>query len=199
MGSMAPWDLVLCRVNAELLGTAYSLLKMGKKAVVRGRDIGEGLVKLIEKAGKSARQENMRTDELLRWAGEITDQEMRKYNAIPKNRGAMRAAAAQDKYECLVELSGGAEDARGLRGVVEKLFADFDEEGKPKDAITLGTVHRTKGLESERVWVLRPELIPHPMAKQGWEREQEMNLAYVAVTRSKRELYWVGKECELFM
>ena len=41
VAEMRPGDLVVCRVNAELIGTAYKLLKRGVKAVVRGRDIGQ--------------------------------------------------------------------------------------------------------------------------------------------------------------
>lgn len=35
----------------------------------------------------------------------------------------------------------------------------------------LSTVHRAKGLEYPRVFLLEPELLPHPAAKQGWQRE----------------------------
>ena len=48
-----------------------------------------------------------------------------------------------------------------------------------------------KGLEADRVWVIKPEVIPHPKAK-GWQLEQEYNILYVAVTRAKRELVVVG-------
>jgi superfamily I DNA/RNA helicase len=97
-----------------------------------------------------------------------------------------------------MELALGSKTVGELKGVIEGLFADFDSAGKPNNAVVLGTVHRTKGLEADRVWVLKPELIPHPMAKAGWQQDQERNLAYVAVTRSKRELYWVGEPSSLF-
>jgi superfamily I DNA/RNA helicase len=54
-----------------------------------------------------------------------------------------------------------------------------------KTVVVLGTVHRTKGLEAERVFVLAPDMIPHPMAKQEWEREGEKNIAWIAATRAK--------------
>ena len=57
--------------------------------------------------------------------------------------------------------------------------------------MTCGTVHKMKGLEADKVWVIKPEVIPHPRAK-GWQLEQEWNILYVAVTRARRELVVVG-------
>ncbi len=196
VNSMGAGDLVLCRVNAELIGVAYQLLKRGVKAVVRGRDIGKGLEKLIDRSIRNIGLGGVQ--ELIHSAAEVTQDEVGKFMAIPRGRGEARAHNARDRFECLLQLSEGAKSISELRGTIAKIFADFNDDGKPNNAVVLGTVHRTKGLESDRVFVLRPDLIPHPMAKQVWEQEQERNLAYVAVTRSKRELIWVGGECSLF-
>lgn len=204
---MRPGDLVVCRVNAELIGTAYKLLKRGVKAVVRGRDIGQGMVRLIEAGERRAGSMNgvCKLTEVLHEAGEITQEAVSKFNAMPQGRGEMRAANAQDRYECLVELSQECGTVQELRNVIERLFSDFEADGQPKHAVVLGTVHRTKGLESSRVYILRPDLIPHPMGmKRDEDRQAEMNLAYVAVTRAKfegvepGELVFVGRECSLF-
>ena len=56
-----------------------------------------------------------------------------------------------------------------------------------KGAVTLSTVHRAKGLEAERVIILRPDLLPLAVER-TWEKVQERNVKYVALTRSKREL-----------
>ena len=57
--------------------------------------------------------------------------------------------------------------------------------------IKLTSVHRTKGLEAKRVWIIWPEKIPHPKAKSEWAKLQEMNLKYVAVTRAISTLVFV--------
>lgn len=203
MAEMAPGDLVVCRVNADLLGVAYSLLKMGKRAVVRGKDIGKGLVKLIERARKEAEKEGVEGEGLnnvammLGYAGKITRDEVVKYMELPHGKGEMRAAQTQDKMDCLVEIAGQCKTVAELLGGIERLFADFEEDGKPVDKIVLGTVHRTKGLEAGRVWVLRGDVIPHPMAKSQWERKQEEHIFYIAVTRSRSELIWVDVRSNL--
>lgn len=201
---MKPGDLVVCRVNAELVGTAYKLLKRGVRAVVRGRDVGAGIEKLIKLAGDKAGRDASLTL-LLEHANIITMQEISKFNALPNGRGEARAVAAQDRLECLSEIASQCETTGELSAALRKLFDEFDDEGKPQNTVVLGTVHRTKGLEGNRVFVLRPDLMPHPMAKRKEEQEQERNLAYVAVTRAKYEsaelpgeLVFVGLESPLF-
>lgn len=50
------------------------------------------------------------------------------------------------------------------------------------------TIHKAKGLEASSVYILRPDLLPHPMAQGEIEMVQEQNLEYVAITRSSNEL-----------
>ena len=56
------------------------------------------------------------------------------------------------------------------------------------DAIKISTIHRAKGLENERVFILEYNKLPVPRIRE-WEKEQERNLHYVAVTRPISELY----------
>jgi DNA helicase-2/ATP-dependent DNA helicase PcrA len=53
--------------------------------------------------------------------------------------------------------------------------------------VTLSTVHRAKGLEAQRVIILRPDQLPLTVS-QEWEQVQERNVKYVALTRSRQEL-----------
>jgi len=43
-------DMVLCRVNSDLVEKAMALIRSGKRASIRGRDIGKGLYDLITKS-----------------------------------------------------------------------------------------------------------------------------------------------------
>ena len=56
-----------------------------------------------------------------------------------------------------------------------------------KGAVTLSTVYRAKGLEAERVILLRPDWLPLAVGR-TWEKMQERNVEYVALTRSQHEL-----------
>jgi len=68
---------------------------------------------------------------------------------------------------------------------IEGLFSDEIE------GVVCSSVHRAKGLEADRVFIIRRDLMPHPMAQSPWELVQEKNLEYVAITRSKNELIFV--------
>lgn len=60
------------------------------------------------------------------------------------------------------------------------------------NSIRLSTIHRAKGLENERVFILDYDELPMRHLEQRlWETIQELNLKYVAVTRAMQELYLV--------
>lgn len=64
-----------------------------------------------------------------------------------------------------------------------------------EDAIKISTIHRAKGLENDRVFILDYNRLPY-FRELEWERIQERNLHYVAVTRPKEELYLVEESQE---
>ena len=76
----------------------------------------------------------------------------------------------------------------GLIKNIKTIFGD-----KEKNSVIFSTVHKAKGLEADNVWILSPEKMPHPMAKSAADREQERNICYVAITRAKKNLNYVGK------
>jgi superfamily I DNA/RNA helicase len=82
-------------------------------------------------------------------------------------------------------LSEGCTTIRELQDKIDAIFSD-DAEG-----VVFSSIHKAKGLEAERVFILHPELMPHPMAKQDWEQVQERNIEYVAITRTLSELIYV--------
>ena len=72
---------------------------------------------------------------------------------------------------------------------IEGLFSD------DRPSVILSTVHRAKGLEEDRVFILYPDKLPLVWEnQQPWELKQEMNLKYVALTRAKAELIFVLEE-----
>lgn len=173
---LQPDDMVLCRVNADLIPLAFSLLRKGIKATVRGRDIGKGLITLIKKSCADD------VPDLLRYMNNWRDRETQKAMALDSED---KIQSITDKYETLYAMTDGADTVTQVAERCETLFSD-DRLG-----VTLSSVHRAKGNEANRVFILRPDLLPHPRAKTIDSQIQESNLAYISYTRSKNELYFV--------
>ena len=75
------------------------------------------------------------------------------------------------------------------------LVADIEEHKNETNLITLMTVHSAKGLEFDNVFIIGLEegIFPHTNSMSSHEEiEEERRLAYVAVTRAKRNLELVS-------
>ncbi len=76
--------------------------------------------------------------------------------------------------------------------LLKKIRAYISSNDNP---IKLSTIHRAKGLEENRIFILNYNELPLNRTDQkDWEKEQELNLKYVAVTRAKKELFLVESE-----
>ena len=173
-------DSILCRTNAPLVKTALSLISRGKKAYVRGRDIGRNLLTLIKKVQRKYVVNNL--PDLMRAIVEYKDAEVTKL-IIAEKPGP--ASTLSDQTETLIALSEGARTIEDLMKNIETIFADNSV------GIVCSSIHKAKGTENDRIFLLHPELLPHPMAKTLKQRQQEMNLKYVAITRAKHHLTFI--------
>ena len=175
-GEFMHGDMVLCRTNAPLVAPAFALIRRGIKAVIRGRDIGSGLTALIRK---------MKAHDLSELLDKVIEYKNREVPKLLQQDKGGQAQSLEDKCETLCALADGIATISELETRIELIFSD-DNEG-----VVFSSVHRAKGLEARRVYILHPELMPHPMAKQDWERQQEQNIIYVAYTRTLYELVFV--------
>ena len=68
------------------------------------------------------------------------------------------------------------------------LLTDQDTQGEGEEAVTLMTIHASKGLEFPHVFVLglEEDLFPSSMSNTGRELEEERRLFYVALTRAEK-------------
>ena len=175
-----PGDMVLCRTNAPLVPPALDLIRQGVKAVIIGRDIGRNLMALMRKVQKSAKVYDLHDTlwELERYA----DREVAKLYMADK---AMRVQSLRDRVDTILALSDGCQSVGDLQAKINLVFSD------DKQGIAFSTVHKAKGLEAERVFILHPEMMPHPKASKPWEQQQERNIKYVSETRSKEYLGFV--------
>jgi hypothetical protein len=156
-------------------------------AHIEGRDIGAGLLRLIKEVCKGITPAPKLGSELI---GACESYAAAKVMPLLSQEGKeQQAIALQDRLDCLIAIAQGLPETGTINTVeryINEMFAD-DMRG-----IRLSSIHKAKGLQAERVGILEPQQLPHPMARQPWQRTQELNLAYVAVTRAQRELYVAG-------
>ena len=178
-------DMVLCRINAPLLGHVFKLIKEGRKATIVGRDLAQQFQNLIKKlSGKKVTTCEDLIEKVSDYYERIID------NLGDDDKAQYARMAIEDQQVCLLMVIGEAGTLKDIPALLKKAFV---EESDP-DAIAFSSIHRAKGLESSTVFILKPHLLPHPMAKSDWAKGQEMNLKYVGITRAIDRLVWVNED-----
>ncbi len=185
-------DLIICRTNAPLVGAALKLIANGIQARIRGRNIAAGLVKMIKESAKHG----LSGDD---FAGAMTDALQRYVDhrlliLQSKPHTEVQQETVTDQLECITVFMGGRPDLKDSDHLITELENLFADEGA---AVWLSSIHRAKGLEADRVFVLRADRMR--IERKGmldWQLEQEANLEYVGLTRSKHALYLVKDDAK---
>lgn len=174
-----PGDFVLCRVNAPLVSECFRFIRAGVKANIQGRDVGRGLIQTVEKL-KAGSVTDLIT-KLAAWK----DKEEAKENA-KKFPSENKLTAIGDKHDCLMCFVDSADTVEAVVKKIEEVFTD----DKVSPGIKLSSIHRSKGLEARRVFIIQRSLREDKM--QPWELAQEENIRYVGITRAVEELIYVS-------
>ena len=169
-------DFILSRTNAPLMATCLRLLQQGMPAVVAGRDIGESLRKLLKRSKAKT------IPDLHRFLQVWLTKEHKRF--IPEYPN--KYERSQDRAACLDAVSRFCQTPREVDEWLQRMFSDAE----PTDLIVCSTVHKAKGLERDRVWMLSATF-GYPNVKPWQDAWSEENIWYVAVTRAHKELYFV--------
>lgn len=181
-------DMVLCRKSAPLVRVALKCMANNIRAKVLGKDILEGIAKLVKDT------KVRRIDTLLEKLDNQVDKARQKHETNAKEMSANKLQVLEDKVQAVYALTEDINPISNngtteLLNKLENLFKDRE------NAITFATCHKSKGLENERVFILLPNKLPLTWKGQlDWQLEQEKNLKYVAITRAKKDLFWVDVE-----
>lgn len=184
---LRPGDAVLCRLNRPNVATAIACLRANKPARIVGRDLGE---RLLSHARKAAPDKPGLLD-----LGPAVDQYQRAEIArLERNGKESSVPFFEDEMEALMLLidrclEQGQQRYDQLEALCQFLFINPDSQAH---AIIFSSVHKSKGLEWPKVYLLgKSDYMPFFMAQQDWQLEQENNLIYVAETRAKLDLVFV--------
>lgn len=181
--TVQPGDAILCRYNKYLVDLAFKLIRHGVPARIEGRAIGAGLVALASK---------WKVKDLDSLRGRVEGWMQRECKKAQNKGNDTKAMQIEDRGETLLVLIDRAEEnsihtVSGLRKMVEDLFDD--RVVQQKDMVTLCSVHRSKGLEWKRVFLLGRDELMGRECRQYWQTQQEQNLVYVGITRAQDTLY----------
>jgi len=169
-------DMVLCRATVPLIRLATRFITRDVPVMIRGRSIGDDLESLLTQLAPDTPADLARLLDL--W---LADQ-VEKLEAADAPDFALERV--RDRAVGLSALAFRCDTIAAVRARLHALFGD----DKAATRVLLSTVHRSKGLEAERVWVYEPGLMP------GRRGGQELNVLYVALTRSKQSLFFVDDE-----
>jgi superfamily I DNA/RNA helicase len=171
-----PGDFVLSRKNAPLMSVCLGFLRQGKKARIEGRDVAAGMKKVIK---------NFDVDTVPAFIEHVGEWETKQIEKAVKIQNEdtreRKLAEISDKALTLVALAEDCDTVEAILARVDSLFGDGVQ--MDSDTIVCSSVHRAKGLESDRVFVLA-----NTVSAKGRE---EKNIFYVAITRAKNHLTMV--------
>lgn len=174
-------SMVVCRNVSPLIELYFALVNHEKEAYIKGEDILNRILTFL-------RNHKFKTvrELLLDVSYDIMVLKADKENWLDK----LKANKLEENRTCVeIMVDGGFINSHDQ---VDVLIAKLGEMfKKTKDGIMLCSIHKSKGLESDFVYILRENLIPSKFATSQQQLEQEENLKYVARTRAKEELYFL--------
>lgn len=168
-------DFILCRNNAPLVEAFITLLRKGKKCTILGKEFGDELVSLIDSVddvwGLEQVLENMISK--LQKKGVKSPTKCEAYDKL------------NEKVNVLLSLYEYFGDLETVRSRIYDIFVENASRG-----ITLSTIHKSKGLESDNIYFLEPELLPSKYATTELALYAERCLKFVAITRARKRLIY---------
>ena len=179
-------DMVLSRKTAPLVSLCIRLIGQGIAATVRGKDIGKQIKSELEAI---ADINGFQYKEFGFFVEQYKEFKFQTYES--RDNVEQLKENLSDKLNALLTIYSSQPNATCVAHLCTYIDDLFSDEESP---ITLSTCHRAKGLEGERIFIIKPEDLPMSWERQlGWQKEQEDNLLYVALTRSQSALYIVGQ------
>jgi superfamily I DNA/RNA helicase len=178
-------DWVLCRNTKPLVLLFTMLIMDGKKAYIKGREIGKDIINFATRRKKLVNIDNL-LEKLKEERLELKIKLVKK--RVYKPEEDKRIVNFDEKVGVIKILTetNGLKTISQLVKVIEKIFVN-DSEG-----ICLSTIHKAKGGEADRVFVLMENLLPSKYAVTEDELLQEENLRYVLYTRAKSSLIFIN-------
>lgn len=174
-------DFIICRNNLPLIETFLRLLENRQKSHILGKDFGVSLINLINKLLNYDSFEIGKEKILSKEFQHLTGKGYKNVNLHPKY------AELVEKFKIVELLEKKFNGLENLSKEIEEIFNDNVNSG----GIILMTIHKSKGLEADRCFLLGNEsLLPSKYALNEEALYQEKCLEYVSITRAKKSIIY---------
>ena len=197
VSKVKPGNLVISRVKNPLLEMLFMLIDRGISVEVHEDDIKE----VINSIRFIFTREELKKDDVL---SIVDDVRSRNHYFIDKNAKNIddkeerelfiksERQLLESKIQMISKQSAQHLDVDSIDELLKKIQRLISGN---EDAVKLSTIHKAKGLENDTVFILGYDTLPlYRDGQMEWEKRQERNLKYVALTRAKHELYLVDSK-----
>ncbi len=182
---MSDSTLVVCRNTEPLLDVFFTLLAENKPCYIEGDDVLGGIKFFLtphryKDVPKFKKELSFQLEELM-----LADQK--------KEENRINLMILKDKISMFDKIVKHLNLSQGKVEDVLKVFEKALTNG-PRKGIKLCSIHKSKGLEADYVYILNENLIPSKYAVTKEQLKQEENLRYVARSRAMKRLFYLNIE-----
>lgn len=200
----------LARTNEPLVHASLRLMKQGTPFVILGKDIANDLNKHIDKIINLFRlSNNSSVQELHSSLSSYLEEQVEQHSGKAAMAAKLKqlretTEAMSSSLEQYTEEKGDSGNVYDFRMWLRDKFggldieksgregdrarAEFKKKVEEQNPVILSTVHKSKGLQFQRVYILRDDQWPHPNAKRPEDLDQEQNNRYIGRTRAEDSL-----------
>jgi superfamily I DNA/RNA helicase len=191
--------LIVCRLNAPLLGMYYDFLKdesIKSKLKDKDKKLRKSLFSHIDSITNFNDAYNLST-----FKKDANDYYVSKKGVLMQDDNDDELTSFEDEIACLAIFYKFFKAyvlkkeifANELKDYISgRLDARKGAKCKGKKYVELNTIHGVKGSEADNVFILKHNEMPFKFKNAcAWQYEQEENLLYVAITRAMKNLYLV--------
>ena len=198
-------DCILARKNKDLCKVMLDLLAMGHSVYMRDETLVNSIISKITTFKKLLKEDLSKLPEVIDALFE--EQEKKEQEKLDKliNEGKVDSSNdislsnnVIDLLDCIMVIYGNYK--RKYMDDNEKLnsFKDFIKFVEAllqtkdiKNSIQCTSIHQAKGKEYDRVFILNEAKVYYELGRNADQVQQEINLSYIALTRSKDTIYLV--------
>ena len=186
-------DMILARSKATLLTIYTKLIKRGINCYIKGSDIGSNLINILDSVDIQTLGKSLNEDGVF---VRLYDRLFNERNKLVTNRGldiddATLSSYVIGKYDIINALEIIAFNTNTKDELKQKIKNIFKDNG---NGICLSTIHKSKGLEADNVYIACQSSLLSKHCHHEWEKIQEKNLVYVAYTRAKKILGFISEK-----